>query len=304
MAFPKVENLKYYRGDTFEFNVEVRNQDGSDFDLTEYETFAFKIANKRGSGATQYTGVAQKNGLYTISCTIPSDIGRNLVSGDYFYDVQMIDSGTTYVPNKNITFFAQWTANTVGTPGGTADVLPDIAPAIATATITGTAKVGQVLTAGTTGLTGSPTPTLSYQWKAAGTNVGANTSTYTILEADLTKTITVVITATNGIGEDATATSSATAAVSAAVAPTPIPAGQYRVTWDANGGTGGTSTTKVIGLEHTAPVVTRPGYTFSRWRNPATGGTPIFLDPSETPDKIYTVLTGILSVTDDVSGAV
>lgn len=303
MAFPKIENLKYYRGDTFDFNVEVRNQDGTDFDLTEYEDVVFKIADKRGSGATQYTGVARKEGLSTIACTVTSSVGRNLVSGDYVYDVQMVDSGTTYVPNMNITFFAQWVANTVGTPGGTADDL-SIAPAIATATITGTAKVGQVLTAGTTGLSGSPTPTLSYQWKAAGTNVGTDSPSYTILAGDLTKAITVVITATNGVGSAATATSSATSAVAAADAPTPIPAGQYRVTWDANGGTGGTSTTKVIGLSHTAPVVTRPGYTFSRWRNPAEGGTPIFLDPSETPDKIYTVLTGTLVVTDDVSGAV
>jgi hypothetical protein len=304
MAFPKVENLKYYRGDTFEFNLEVRNQDGTDFDLTEYEDVIFKIANKRGAGATQYTGVATKAGLSTIACTIPSNIGRDLVGGDYFYDVQIVDAGTTYVPNKNITFYAQWTANTVGTTGGTADVLPDIAPVISSATITGTAKVGQVLTANANGLTGSPTPTLSYQWKAAGTNVGTNSPTYTIVSGDLTKAITVVITATNGVGTDATATSSATSAVAAADAPTPIPAGQYRVTWDANGGTGGTSTTKVIGLSHTAPVVTRSGYTFSKWRNPATGGTAIFLDPSEVPDKIYTVLTGILSVTDDVSGAV
>lgn len=304
MAFPKVENLKYYRGDTFEFNVEVRNQDGTEFDLTEYEEVVFKIANKRGPGATQYTGVARKEGLSTIACVIPSNVGRNLSSGDYFYDVQMVDAGTTYVPNKNITFYAQWVENTVGTPGGTADILPDIAPVIASATITGTAKVGQVLTANANGLTGSPTPSLSYQWKANGTNIGTNAPTYTIVSGDLTKTITVVITANNGIGNAATATSAATAAVSAADAPTPIPAGQYRVTWDANGGTGGTSTTKAIGLSHTAPVVTRPGYTFSRWRNPATGGTPIFLDPTETPDKIYTVLTGILSVTDDVSGAV
>ena len=304
MAFPKTYNLEYYRGDTFEFIVDVKNQDGSDFDLSAFETYTFKIANQRGAGATQYTGIAEQEGASTIACTIPSNIGRNLLAGSYVYDVQMIDVGTTYVPNKNITFYAQWDAITGTATGGTADVLPDIAPAIATATITGTAKVGQVLTAGTTGLTGSPTPTLAYQWKAAGTNVGTNAPTYTILEADLTKAITVVITATNGVGSAATATSSATSAVAAADAPTPIPAGQYRVTWDANGGTGGTSTTKVIGLEHTAPIVTRAGYTFSRWRNPATGGTPIFLSTSETPDKIYTVLTGILNVTDDVSGAV
>jgi hypothetical protein len=303
MAFPTTHNLTYYRGDTFEFNIDVKNQDSSDFSLSGFETYTFKIANRRGAGATQYTGTAVKVEPSTVACTIPSSVGRTLAAGDYFYDVQMLDSGTTYVPNKNITFYAQWNAVPLAT-GGTADVLPDIAPAIATATITGTAKVGQVLTAGTTGLTGSPTPTLSYQWKAAGANVGTDSPTYTIVSGDLTKAITVVITATNGIGSPATATSSATSAVAAADAPTPIPAGQYRVTWDANGGTGGTSTTKDIGLSHTAPVVTRSGYTFGGWRNPATGGTPIYLGPSETSDRVFTILTGTLTVTDDVSGAV
>ncbi|CAN1515199.1 hypothetical protein MCERE3_00974 [Candidatus Nanopelagicaceae bacterium] len=95
-------------------------------------------------------------------------------------------------------------------------------PAITSAAISGTAKVGQVLTATATGITGSPEPTISYQWKSDGTNVGTNAATYTLTEGDLTKTITVVITASNGVGIAATATSPATAAVAAADADTAV----------------------------------------------------------------------------------
>ena len=69
-------------------------------------------------------------------------------------------------------------------------------------TITGTAQVGQTLTAVTTGITdadGLTSPTYTYQWiRVDGTDEedisGENSSTYTLDDADLGKTI-------NGQGE-------------------------------------------------------------------------------------------------------
>jgi hypothetical protein len=299
MPFPATHNFTYYRGDTYEFDIVLKNQDGTDFNLALYEKIIFKIANKRGSTGTQATAVAEMILPSTVRCKITPSVGRTLSAGDYVFDVQIQDDGSSYTPISNITFWAQWAAVNNTSEGGTPDVLPDTAPAISTATISGTAKVGQVLTAGATGVTGSPTPVLGYQWKSGGTNVGTNSNTYTIVSGDLTKTITVVITATNGVGTAATATSAATSAVAAADA---IPAGQYRVTWNANGGTGGTTTTKAAGESHFAPAVARTGFTLSNWRNPESGGTPIFLNGS--PDTVYTVLTGTITVVDDISGAV
>ena len=299
MPFPATHNFTYYRGDIYEFDVILKNQDGTDFNLALYEDIVFKIANKRGSTGTQIAATASAILPATVRCKITPSVGRSLSAGDYVFDVQIRDEGSSYTPISNISFWAQWTAIPNTSEGGTADVLPDAAPAISTATISGTAKVGQVLTAGATGVTGSPTPVLGYQWKSNGTNVGTNSNTYTIVSGDLTKTITVVITATNGVGTPATATSAATSAVAAADT---VPAGQYRVTWDANGGTGGTTTTKAAGQNHTAPVVSRTGFTLSNWRNPESGGTPIFLNGS--PDNVYTVLTGTITVVDDISGAV
>ena len=94
---------------------------------------------------------------------------------------------------------------------GEAAVAPSntVAPAIS-----GTAVVGQVLTTTTGTWTGSPAPTYSYQWKRGATNIGTNSSTYTLVQADAgnTSNITCVVTATNTAGS-ANATSNTVAQI-------------------------------------------------------------------------------------------
>ncbi len=80
--------------------------------------------------------------------------------------------------------------------------------------ITGTAQVGQTLTAVSGTWSGSPTYTR--QWKAAGVViVGATGATYVPVIGDIGKVITVTVTATNDKG-NVSATSAPTAAVIAA----------------------------------------------------------------------------------------
>jgi hypothetical protein len=74
-------------------------------------------------------------------------------------------------------------------------------------TISGTPKVDSTLTADA----GSWTPDgveLHYQWKADGSNIGTDSTTYAITEADAGKTITVTVTVTKD-GYTATSTSAA-----------------------------------------------------------------------------------------------
>ena len=81
-----------------------------------------------------------------------------------------------------------------------------------TANITGTAQVGQVLTAAGT-WTGTPTPTLTYQWYVGGViKVGSTASTYTVVAADVGKTAVVVVTGTNPVNT-VTVTTAPTAAI-------------------------------------------------------------------------------------------
>ena len=231
MPFPATHNFTYYRGDTYEFDVVLKNQDGTDFNLALYEDILFKIANKRGSSGTQIAATASAILPATVRCKIAPSVGRSLAAGEYVFDVQIKDTGSSYTPISNITFWAQWTAIPNTSEGGTPD----------------------------------PTTT---------TTTAAPTTTTTTAAPTTTTTTT----------------------------PAPVPAGQYRVTWNANGGTGGTTTTKAAGESHFAPTVTRTGFTLSNWRNPESDGSPIFLNGS--PDNVYTVLTGTITVVDDISGAV
>lgn len=86
-------------------------------------------------------------------------------------------------------------------------------------TITGTAQVGETLTATTGTWTGSPAPEFAYTWEADGTAIeGATSDTYVIQADDLGKVITVTVTATNDAGS-ASATSDGTDPVVEALSP-------------------------------------------------------------------------------------
>ena len=95
-------------------------------------------------------------------------------------------------------------------------------------TITGTAEVGQTLTASTTGIAdanGLTSPTYTYQWiRVDGTEAdiaAANSSTYTLVDADLGTTLKVRVSFDDDLGHTETLTSAATATVGAtATAPT------------------------------------------------------------------------------------
>ena len=89
-------------------------------------------------------------------------------------------------------------------------------------TITGTAQVGQTLTAVTTGITdadGLTSATYTYQWiqvnGTAADIAGENSSTYTLVDADLGKAIKVKVSFTDDASNAETRTSAATATVTA-----------------------------------------------------------------------------------------
>ena len=94
-------------------------------------------------------------------------------------------------------------------------------------TITGTAQVDQTLTAVTTGITdadGLTSPTYTYQWiRVDGTDEedisGENSSTYTLVDADLGKTIKVKVSFTDDASNAETLTSAATVTVAADTTP-------------------------------------------------------------------------------------
>ena len=96
-------------------------------------------------------------------------------------------------------------------------------PATGAPTITGTAQVGQTLTASTTGIAdadGLTSVSYAYQWiRVNGTEAdiaAANSSTYILVDADLGTTLKVRVSFTDDASNSETLTSAATATVGAA----------------------------------------------------------------------------------------
>lgn len=87
----------------------------------------------------------------------------------------------------------------------------NVAPVITgVPTISGTATVGNVLTASPASVTGTPSPTRAWQWFSNGSPVGTDSDAYTLTGSDYGATITVRQTETNVAGS-ANATSLGTA---------------------------------------------------------------------------------------------
>ncbi len=100
-----------------------------------------------------------------------------------------------------------------------------------TPTISGTAQVGQTLTA-TAGTWVTTPTTLSYQWKRGSTNVGTDTSTYVVGAADVASTITVTVTASKSGYDSVSKVSASTSSVingTFTSTPTPTIAGTAQV---------------------------------------------------------------------------
>ena len=109
------------------------------------------------------------------------------------------------------------------TSAPTATVTASNTPATGEPTITGTAQVGETLTANTTGIADSDgliNATFTYQWLADDTDItDATGSTYTLAAADEGETVKIRLSFTDDRGHQETLTSTATAAVTAAPSP-------------------------------------------------------------------------------------
>ena len=203
------------------------------------------VTNTPATGAPTITGTAQVGQTLTAGTTAIMD-DDGLTSVSYTYQWIRVDGGT----ETNISGATASTHTLVAADQGTtikvrvsftddasnAETLTSAAtaavaaaantPATGAPTITGTAQVGQTLTAGTTAImdaNGLTTPSYTYQWIRVATDnsetniASATASTYTLVDADLGTTIKVKVSFTDDASNAETLTSTATAAVAAAV---------------------------------------------------------------------------------------
>jgi hypothetical protein len=167
-------------------------------------------SSDNGSAITSYTAVSTPGNI----------TGTLSQSGSGTISVSGLTSGTAYT-------FQVYATNGVGNSfnysGNSNSIttysLPvnTVAPAV-----TGTATRGQTLSTTTGSWTGTPASfSYAYQWQRSEINIGsANSSTYTLVTADVGRTIRCLVTATNAAGS-IVVNSNSTAAVAAVVPSAP-----------------------------------------------------------------------------------
>ncbi|MDB2690388.1 hypothetical protein N9Z17_04235 [Planktomarina temperata] len=169
-------------------------------------------------GQTLSTTNGSWQGIATITFTYQwrrdaSDISGatsstyTLVADDYATDIDCMVTATNGLGSAN------QDSNDIANIAGSVPVISGVP------TISGTAKVGEILTATAASVTGTPTPTDTFQWQRSDdgstgwANVsGATSTTYTAVSADEGKFLRVVQTSTNEAGSD-TANSASTTQV-------------------------------------------------------------------------------------------
>ena len=192
--------------------IEVTAESG--FQRTYTLTVTEGIALPPLTGTVSITGTAQEGQTLTADT---SALGGD---GDYSFqwrrgDVNVgADSSTYIVQPGDIGYTLTVTVMRTGNSGSvtspptavvTASPLP---PLTGTVSITGTAQVGQTLTADTSALEG--TGDISFQWRRGDVNIGTNSNTYLVQPEDIGSTITVTVMRT---GNSASVTSPPTAVV-------------------------------------------------------------------------------------------
>ena len=235
------------------------------------------VTNNLATGAPTITGTAQVGETLTASTSgIADDDGLTSVSYSYQWvsndgtadtDIQdatsstytLVDGDAGNTIKVKVSFTDDNGNAETLTSSATAAVDPATAQqgqepvnseATGAPTITGTAQVGETLTASTSGIAdddGLTSVSYSYQWVSndgtADTDIqDATSSTYTLVDGDAGNTIKVKVSFTDDNGNAETLTSSATAAVAAAV-----PGAPTGLTATASGPTG-------IGLSWNTPA--------------------------------------------------
>ena len=217
-------------GNTIKMKVSFTDDNGNEETLTSAATAEVEQATaQHSSGNSEATGSPRISGTAKVGQTLTADtsgIGDTdgLTSVSYRYQWVRND-GTTDADIQNATG-ASYTlvdadeGNTIKVQvsftddAGNAESLTSAATAAVTAannsatgapTISGTVRVGETLTAATTGITdsdGLTNATFTYQWLADDTDIsGATTSSYALIAADEGKAIKVQVSFTDRRGQ-------------------------------------------------------------------------------------------------------
>ena len=201
------------------------------------------------------TGIADADGLADVSYTYQWLADDTAIQGAISSSYTLVEADEGKVIRVRVTFTDdagnEATLTSAATDAAAAAPQPN-SPATGAPTISGTAQVGETLTADTSGIAdedGLDDVSFTYQWTGDGEDIaGATGATYTLVEADKDKTVTVEVSFTDDAGNNEALTSAATAAVAAAPTPNSPATGAPTISGTAQ--VGETLTANTSGVTH------------------------------------------------------
>ena len=230
-------------GKTIKVNVSFTDDAGNEETLTSSATAAVDAApNTPATGAPAITGTAQVGERLTVDTSGIADAdGLTKVSYSYqwvandgtsdtditgatdsTYTLAAADEGKAIKVKVSFTDDAGNGESLTSAATGSVAPRPN-RPATGSPTITGTAEVGEILTANTSGISdadGLASATFVYQWLADDAELASATGgSYVLTTSEMDKTIKVRVSFTDDAGNEETLTSTATGTVSPAVQP-------------------------------------------------------------------------------------
>ena len=93
MSFPATYNIRYYKGDLYQFVIRPKTSAGEIYpiDSATYDAY-FRISTARNISASATVSGNTSIGDNAVTCELRPSIGNNLVPGTtYYYDVSIQD---------------------------------------------------------------------------------------------------------------------------------------------------------------------------------------------------------------------
>lgn len=99
MSFPATYNIRYYKGDLYQFVIRPKTSAGEIYPIDDATYFAyFRISTQRGGASGDTVSANTSIGDNSVTCELRPSIGNSLVPGTtYFYDVSIEDKADSNI---------------------------------------------------------------------------------------------------------------------------------------------------------------------------------------------------------------
>ena len=99
MSFPATYNIRYYKGDLYQFVVRPKTSAGDIYPIDDTTYFSyFRISTERNGAAGSTIEANTSISDNAVTCELRPSIGNNLVPGTtYYYDISIQDQSDSNV---------------------------------------------------------------------------------------------------------------------------------------------------------------------------------------------------------------